>query len=83
LISYVAQIRPFEPGSIVGLRAISNEDESASCACLGEVRALEMINNGKAVTEFLKFGDSVKIEHFNHAGNSIFGYIEQRVVVLD
>jgi fumarylacetoacetate (FAA) hydrolase len=31
------------------------------------------------MTEFLKFGDSVRIEMFDRHGASVFGAIEQRV----
>lgn len=80
MIAHVAQTRHFEPGTIVGLGTVSNEDESAGCACIGEMRALETIKTGKATFELLKFGDSVRIEHFDKQGNSVFGAIDQKVV---
>ena len=83
LIAHVAQTRPFEAGTIVGLGTISNEDESVGCGCIGEIRALETINNGEATTPLLKFGETVKIEHFDYDGNSIFGCIDQVVSKLE
>jgi len=80
MIAHVAQTRNFEPGTIVGLGTVSNEDESAGCACIGELRALETINNGKATFELLKFGDSVRIEHFDKQGHSVFGAVDQKIV---
>jgi len=80
MIAHVAQTRHFEPGTIVGLGTVSNEDESAGCACIGEIRALETINNGKPEFALLNFGDSVRIEHFDKQGNSVFGPIDQKVV---
>lgn len=77
LIAHVAQTRNFEPGTVVGLGTVSNVEESAGCACIGEIRALEVINNGKAATPFFKFGDRVRIEHFDRAGKSVFGRIDQ------
>ncbi len=54
LIAHVAQTRAMEPGTLVGLGTISNEDESAGCACLGELRALETIRQGEASTPLLR-----------------------------
>ncbi|HEY9280703.1 MAG TPA: fumarylacetoacetate hydrolase family protein, partial [Eoetvoesiella sp.] len=50
LIAHVAQTRSFEPGSLVGLGTVSNEDETAGCGCIGEIRALETLHTGKAIT---------------------------------
>jgi fumarylacetoacetate (FAA) hydrolase len=80
LIAHVAQTRNFEPGTIVGLGTVSNNDESAGCGCIGEIRSLEILRDGKAVTPLFKFGEFVKIEHFDRNGNSILGSIEQRFV---
>ncbi len=77
LISHVAQTRPFEPGTIVGLGTVSNEDENAGCGCIGELRALEILRDGSAVTPLFRFGDEVRIEHFDDQGNSVFGPISQ------
>ena len=83
IIAHVAQTRGFEPGTIIGLGTISNEDENAGCGCIGEQRALEIINNGNATTNLLKFGDNVKIDHQDYEGNSVFGVIEQNVAPMD
>ncbi|MGF6597180.1 fumarylacetoacetate (FAA) hydrolase [Paraburkholderia sp. GAS448] len=80
LIAHVAQTRAFEPGTIVGLGTVSNEDESAGCGCIGEIRALETLRDGKASTPFFSFGERVRIEHVGHDGQSVFGYIDQRFV---
>ena len=45
-----------------------------------EVRALEMIESGKAQTGFMRFGDAIRIEMLGADGQSVFGAIEQRVV---
>jgi len=80
LIAHVAQTRNFEPGTVVGLGTVSNEDESAGCGCLAEIRALETLRDGKPSTPLLRFGESVKIELFDRAGNSVFGRIDQKFV---
>ncbi|MDE1010164.1 MAG: fumarylacetoacetate hydrolase family protein [Paraburkholderia fungorum] len=80
LIAHVAQTRPFEPGTIVGLGTVSNEDESVGCGCIGEIRALETLRDGKASTPFFAFGERVRIEHIDRHGQSTFGHIDQRFV---
>jgi fumarylacetoacetate (FAA) hydrolase len=83
MIAHVAQTRSFEPGTIIALGTVSNEDESTGCGCIGEQRALEIINHGEATTDLLKFGDSVKIDQQDYEGNSIFGCISQVVAPLE
>jgi len=83
IIAHSAQTRTFEAGSIVGLGTVSNEDERVGCGCIVEHRALQIINQGSATTDFLQFGDSVKIDLLDYDGNSIFGCIEQVVCKLD
>ncbi len=79
LISHAAKSRPLGAGSIIGSGTISNKDASNGFCCLAETRMIETIANGKPITEFMKFGDKVRIEMFDKQGNSIFGTIEQEV----
>jgi fumarylacetoacetate (FAA) hydrolase len=80
LIEHVTRTRRLGAGAIVGSGTISNYDRSRGSACLAERRMLEQIEHGKALTPFLAFGDCVRIEMFDHAGRSIFGAIDQKVV---
>jgi fumarylacetoacetate (FAA) hydrolase len=41
---------------------------------------IEIIQQGKASTAFMKFGDRIRIEMLDEAGRSIFGAIDQKVV---
>lgn len=82
MIAHVAQTRAFEPGTLVGLGTVSNEDESVGCGRIGELRAVETINTGSPSTPLLKFGERVRIEHFDRDGNSVFGCIDQLVQPL-
>ena len=77
LIAHVAKTRSLAAGSIVGSGTISNKDRSAGVACLSELRMIETIEHGSPRTPFMKFGDVVRIEMFDKAGQSIFGAIEQ------
>jgi len=82
LIAHAAQTRKLEPGTMVGLGTVSNEDESSGFGCIAEKRAVQTIRTGQAQTPFLKFGDSLKIDHLDHNGQSVFGAIAQRVEPL-
>jgi fumarylacetoacetate (FAA) hydrolase len=81
LIAHLARTRRLGAGTIVGSGTVSNYDRSRGSSCLAERRTLEQIEGGHPVTPFLRFGDRVRIEMFDEAGRSIFGAIEQRVVV--
>ena len=82
MIAHVAQTRAFEPGTIIALGTVSNEDETVGFGCIGEQRAVEIINQGSAKTDLLEFGDLVKIDHQDYDGKSLFGAIEQKVAPI-
>ncbi|MDK3025753.1 fumarylacetoacetate hydrolase family protein [Cupriavidus taiwanensis] len=79
LIAHVCKTRNVRAGSIVGSGTISNVDRSKGYCCIAEKRMLETIDQGKPATEFMKFGDAVKIEMFDAQGHSVFGAIDQLV----
>ena len=82
-IAHVAATRNFEPGTIIGLGTVSNEaadnDWSIGAGCIGEYRAMETIQTGSAKLEFMKPGDSFRMELLDYEGNSVMGFIEQTV----
>jgi fumarylacetoacetate (FAA) hydrolase len=80
LLAHAARTRRLGAGSILGSGTVSNYDRSRGSSCLAERRMLEQIEGGKPVTRFLRFGDRVRVEMFDHAGRTIFGAIDQRVV---
>ncbi|MGD8346348.1 MAG: fumarylacetoacetate hydrolase family protein [Lysobacterales bacterium] len=80
LVAHAARTRPLSAGTIVGSGTIANQDESVGASCLAERRMLEIIAGGKPKTPFMQFGDTVRIDMLDAAGQSIFGAIEQRVV---
>ncbi|PZQ33169.1 MAG: 2-keto-4-pentenoate hydratase, partial [Ectopseudomonas oleovorans] len=79
LVAHAAKTRPLGAGTIIGSGTVSNYDRSAGSSCLAEKRMLEIVEQGEAKTPFLKFGDRVRIEMFDAAGQSIFGAIDQVV----
>jgi fumarylacetoacetate (FAA) hydrolase len=83
LIAHAAKTRPLSAGTIVGSGTVANEDTSLGASCFAELRTVETLRDGKPSTPFMKFGDTVRIEMLDRAGNSIFGAIEQRIVPRD
>jgi fumarylacetoacetate (FAA) hydrolase len=80
LIAHAARTRQLCAGSIVGSGTVSNVDRSRGSSCLAEQRMLETLETGGPKTPFLQYGDRVRIEMLDAAGNSIFGAIDQEVV---
>ena len=83
LIAHAAKTRNLRAGSIVGSGTVSNKDAKRGYCCIAEKRCLETIEHGAPQTEFMKYGDTVKIEMFDEAGKSIFGSIDQGIAPLD
>ena len=90
LIAHAAKTRPLCAGTVVGSGTVSNKDAGGGpgrpiaegglgYSCIAEQRMVETIRSGKPQTEFLKFGDRVRIEMLDADGRSIFGAIDQRV----
>jgi fumarylacetoacetate (FAA) hydrolase len=79
LVAHAAKTRPLAAGTIVGSGTIANEDTSLGASCFAEKRVVEALEHGKPLTPFMQFGDVVRIEMTDAAGNSIFGAIEQRI----
>jgi len=79
LIAHIAKTRHVRAGSIVGSGTVSNKDWSRGYSCVAEKRAIETIEGGAPKTEFMRFGDSIRIEMKGRDGLSVFGAIDQEV----
>jgi fumarylacetoacetate (FAA) hydrolase len=79
----LCKTRNVRAGSIIGSGTVSNADAARGYCCIAEKRALETIDTGSAKTEFMKHGDSVRIEVKGRDGQSVFGAIHQFVSVTD
>ena len=79
LIAHAAKSRSLAAGTIVGSGTVSNLDRAKGSSCIAEKRMLETIADGAPKTPFMRFGDRIRIEMFDAAGQSIFGAIDQRV----
>ena len=82
LIAHICKTRNVRAGSVIGSGTVSNKDWTHGYSCIAEKRAVETIEGGKPVTEFMKFGDTIRIEAKDKNGQSVFGAIEQKVVAL-
>ena len=81
LIEHNARTRNLSAGTVIGSGTISNENyREVGSGCIAERRGIELLDQGKPVTEFMKFGDRVRIEMLDAAGRSVFGAIDQRYV---
>jgi len=83
LIAHAAKTRYLEAGTVVGSGTVANRDASVGCSCIAERRVRETIDTGKPVTPFMRFGDHIRIEMLDRAGQSIFGAIDQKVAKYD
>lgn len=93
LIAHAAKTRGLSAGTIIGSGAVSNKGEDGlsrpidrggvGYSSIQEMRMIETLSEGQAKTEFMKFGDRVRIEMLDDHGKSIFGAIEQTISKYD
>ena len=88
LIAHMCKTRNVRAGSIVGSGTVSNKGVTGpngrmewpkGYSCIAEKRAIETIQDGKPGTDFMKYGDSIRIEMRGRDGQTIFGAIEQKI----
>lgn len=92
LIAHICKTRNVRAGSIIGSGTVSNPGVEAGkgkakrmewpkgYSCIAEKRCIETIQDGAPQTEFMKFGDTIRIEMKGKDGVSLFGAIDQNVV---
>jgi fumarylacetoacetate (FAA) hydrolase len=80
IIAHAAKTRNLAAGTLIGSGTVANEDPSVGSSCLAEKRMIETISTGSPVTPFMKVGDTIEIQMFDKAGQSIFGKISQKVI---
>ena len=90
LIAHICKTRNVRAGTIVGSGTVSNKSVDVNgkpewvkgYSCIAEKRAIETILDGKPLTEFMKFGDTIRIEMKGKDGQSLLGAIDQQIVPL-
>ena len=81
LIAHAARTRDLVAGTVIGSGTVSNENyREIGSSCIAERRGIEIVDSGAPVTEFMKYGDSVRMEGRMADGRSPFGAIDQKVV---
>jgi fumarylacetoacetate (FAA) hydrolase len=81
LVAHAARTRDLVAGTVIGSGTVSNENyREIGSSCIAERRGIEIVDSGAPVTEFMKFGDTVRMEGRMADGRAPFGVIEQRVV---
>ena len=91
LIAHICKTRNVRAGSIVGSGTVSNKGVETGSgknkrmewpkgySCIAEKRCIETIQDGAPKTEFMQFGDTIRIEMKGKDGQSIFGAIDQNI----
>ncbi|MBC5763551.1 fumarylacetoacetate hydrolase family protein [Ramlibacter albus] len=87
LIAHICKTRNVRAGSIVGSGTVSNravekdgrKEWVKGYSCIAEKRAIETILDGKPSTDYMKFGDTIRLEMKGKDGQSVFGAIDQKV----
>ena len=92
LMAYAAKTRALRAGSIIGSGTVSNQGVTKGTGAkartewpngynsIAEKRAMETLQDGTPRTEYLQYGDTIRIDMKAPAGHSVFGAIEQEPV---
>lgn len=91
LLAQACKTRAVRAGCIVGSGPVSNrgvgkgvgQDWPKGYACIAEKRAMEAAQGVSPPTDYMTFGDTVRIEVKGRDGQSIFGAIEQVVAPVE
>ena len=90
LVAYASKTRALRAGTVVssgtvrnaGVEKAGKKEWPKGYSAIAEKRAIETILDGQAATEFMKFGDTIRIEAKGKDGQSVFGAIDQEVTPL-
>jgi fumarylacetoacetate (FAA) hydrolase len=80
LIAHAARTRELCAGSVIGSGTVSNANyKIVGSGCIAEKRAIDKLSSEGEPTPYLKFGEQLKIEAFDPAGQLIWGSMDQMV----
>jgi fumarylacetoacetate (FAA) hydrolase len=90
LIAHLCKTRNVRAGSVIGSGTVSNRATEVKgkkvwakgYSCIAEKRAIETIQDGQPKTDYMKFGDTIRIEMKGRDGQSMFGAIDQTIAPL-
>lgn len=81
LIAHAARTRELVAGTVIGSGTVSNANfREVGSSCIAERRGIEIVDHGAPKTEFMRYGDRVRMEARTADGRTPFGAIDQRVV---
>ncbi|KPF87943.1 fumarylacetoacetate hydrolase [Novosphingobium sp. AAP83] len=81
LVAHAARTRNLVAGTVIGSGTVSNPNyREVGSSCIAERRGIEMVDTGAIITDFMKYGDTVRMEARTSDGRSPFGVLEQKVV---
>lgn len=81
LVAHAARTRDLVAGTIIGSGTVSNEDfREVGSSCIAERRGIEVVDEGAPRTDFMKFGDTVRMEAVTADGRAPFGVLQQKVI---
>jgi fumarylacetoacetate (FAA) hydrolase len=81
LIAHAAFTRHLPAGTVIGSGTVSNPNfREIGSTCIAERRGIEMLDDGAARTDYMRFGDRVRMTARGANGLAPFGSIDQRVV---
>ena len=91
LVAHASKTRALRAGTVVNSGTVSNAgfekngktEWPKGYSCIAEKRAMEIALDGNAKTEYLKFGDTLRIEAKGKDGQSVFGAMDQELVSLN
>ena len=81
LVAHACRTRDLVAGTVIGSGTVSNENfRECGSSCIAERRGIEIVDLGAPKTDFMKFGDTVRMQGTMPDGSAPFGAIEARVV---
>lgn len=81
LVAHAARTRRLCAGTIIGSGTVSNANyREVGSSCIAERRGIEMLDQGRPETPFMRFGDHVRMEARTRDDRPLFGAISQRLV---
>ena len=81
LVAHAARTRNLVAGTMIGSGTVSNSNfREVGSSCIAERRGIELDDFGEMRTQFMRFGDRVRMEARTADDQALFGAIEQKVV---
>lgn len=81
LVAHACRTRDLVAGTVIGSGTVSNDNfRECGSSCIAERRGIEIVDHGAPQTEFMKFGDTVRMQGTLPDGSAPFGAIEAKVV---